>query len=204
MVSSVLRWLRTGWPLAGVFLTFFVGLVAGGFGTAVVAGMLGALAFGLAYLIQSSIRRRSWTLPAPPPRTPTQQAQFDARLMRAFAIGDLVIAITAVVVAVSHPRLWFPTGPGWTAVLLLGAALAITGAPHIWAIAERRANQRSLRWAWALAGAFGVAFGIAAAVIAIGNQRSHWVGSSTWTGALAVLAFMWLLGALGDLARARR
>ena len=180
------------------------GLVVGGFGTAVVAGMLGALAFGLAYLIQSSIRRRSWTLPGPPPRTPAQQAQFDARFMRVIAIGDLVIAMAFLVVAFSHPRLWFREPCGWTAVLLLSAALAITGAPHLWAAAERRATQRSLRWAWVLAGACGVAFGIAAAAIAIVNGRSHWVGGAPWTAAFAALAFLWLLGALGDLARARR
>ena len=73
MVSGAFRWLRTGWPLAGVFLSFVGGLVVGGFGTGVVAGMLGALAFGLAYLIQSSIRH--------PP--------FDARFMRVIAISDL-------------------------------------------------------------------------------------------------------------------
>ncbi len=204
MLSGVLRWLRTGWPLAGVFLTFVVGLVAGGFGTGVVTGMLGALAFGLAYLIQSSIRRRSWMLPPARPRTPPQQAQFDARFMRVIAIGDLVIAAAFIVVAFSHPRLWFRASHGWTAVLLLSAALAITGAPHLWAAAERRATQRSLRWAWTLAGACGVAFGIAAAAIATVNAQSHWVGGAPWTVALAALAFLWLLGALGDLVRARR
>ncbi len=83
-------------------------------------------------------------------------------------------------------------------------AVGITSALHLWAIAELRATQRTLRWAWALAGAFDVTFGAAAATIAITNERSHWIGGSIWTVALVGLALLWLLGATSDLVRARR
>jgi hypothetical protein len=196
--------IRTGWPLAGVVLTFAVGLLFAGFGGAAVAGLLSVLVFGPAYLIQSSIRRRSWALPPTPPKSPVEKAQSDALFMRVMAIADVVIAIAGVVVAASSLRQWLPDGRPSTAVLLLGAALAVTSAPTLWAMAERRVTGRSLRWAWALAGACGVAFGITAAIIGVGNQRNHWIGGSAWTVALAALALLWLVGALGDLARVRR
>jgi len=166
--------------------------------------MLGVVGFGLAYLVQSSIRRRSWTLPAPPSKSPVKQAQSDARFMRVGAVAELVIAFAAVVAAVGRGHWHWLPGHGWTAFLLLNAALGIAGAPHLWAIAERRATQRTLRWAWALSGAFDAVFGVAAAAIAITNQRSHWIGGWLWTVVLAALALLWLLGAPSDLARARR
>jgi hypothetical protein len=48
--------------------------------------------------------------------------------------------------------------------------------------------QRKLRWAWALTGALDLGFGVAAATIAITNERSHLIGASIWTVALAALA----------------
>jgi hypothetical protein len=131
-------------------------------------------------------------------------AQFDARFLRVVAVADLFIAIAAVVVVVVRRGQWLPEGHDWTVVALLAAALGLSGAPHLWVMAERRATQGTLRWAWALAGAFDVVFGAAAVTIAITNQRSHWIGGSIWTVALAAFALFWLLGAPGHLVRARR
>ena len=58
--------------------------------------------------------------------------------------------------------------------------------------------------AWTLAGVFDVVSGVAAATVAVTNQRSLWIGGSIWTAALAGLALLWLLGGSSDLIRARR
>jgi hypothetical protein len=203
MGSPALRGLRSSWPLVGVLLTFLVGLAVAGFGWGVVGGMLSILVFGPAYLIQNSVRRRRGTLPPPPTETPEEKAQADARFLRFSAISSLAIAVVAIsVVAVGRGN-WLP-GSGWTGVLLLGAAFGITSAPHTWAIAELRETKRSLRWAWALSALCDLLFGVAAATIAVTNQRSHWIGGSTWTVGLAAAALLWLLGAPGDVARVRR
>jgi hypothetical protein len=182
---------------------FVVGLALAGIGGAVVGGLLSILVFGPAYLVQNSVRRRRGTLPLLPPKTPAEKAQSDARVLRVSAIAQLASAVVALVVVAVGRGNWV-SGSGWTAVLLLGAASGITSAPHLWAMAERRETQRSLRWAWALAGVCDVVFGIAAATIAITNQRSHWIGGSTWTVVLAAAALPWLLGAPSEIARARR
>jgi hypothetical protein len=202
MDARAMQRLRSGWPLAGVLLSLLVGVAVAGVGGGSLGGMLSILAFGPAYLIQNSVRRRRGTFRMPPPKSAAEKAQSDARFLRLFAITDLVIAITCVAVVVGRAH-WLP-GRGGTAVLLLGAALGIASAPYLWGIAELRATQRMLRWTWALAGAFDVVFGAAAATIAITNHRNHWLGGSFWTLALAALALLWLLGAPGVLARARR
>lgn len=200
-VSAVQR-LRSGWPLAGVFLSFVVGLAVAGVGGGAVGGMLSILVFGPAYLIQNSVRRRRGTLPTPPPKSPAEQAQSDALFLRVSAVTQLAIAIAVAVVVVVGRGQWLP-GRNWTALLLLGAAFGVTSAPYLWAIAEHRATQRTLRWAWGLSGALDVVFGVAAATIAITNQRSHWIGGVTWSMAFAALALLWLLGSMGHLVRAR-
>ncbi len=203
MGSPVLRQFRSSWPLVGVVLTFLVGLAVAGLGGGVVGGMLSILVFGPAHLIQNGVRLRRGTLPPPPTKTPEEKAQADARVLRIGAVSQLVIAVVAIsVVAVGRGN-WLP-GSGWTAVLLLGAAFGVTSAPHTWAIAELRQTKRSLRWAWALSALCDIVFGVAAATIAVTNQRSHWIGGSTWTVGLAAAALLWLLGAPGDVARARR
>lgn len=203
MGSPVLRQFRSSWPLVGVVLTFLVGLGVAGLGWGVVGGMLSILVFGPAYLIQNGVRRRRGTLPPPPTKTPEEKAQADARSLRIGAVSQLIVAVVAVsVVAVGRGK-WLP-GSSWTAVLLLGAAFGVTSAPHTWAIAELRETKRSLRWAWALSALCDVVFGVAAATIAVTNQRSHWIGGSAWTVGLAAAALLWLLGVPGDLARARR
>jgi len=203
MGSPALQRFRSSWPLVGVILTFLVGLAIAGLGGGVVGGMLSILVLGPAYLIQNSVRRRRGTLAPPPTKTPEEKAHADARFLRIGAISQLVIAVVAIsVVAVGRGN-WLP-GSGWTAVLLLGAAFGITSAPHTWAIAELRDKQRSLRWAWVLSALCDVVFGVAAATIAVTNQRNHWIGGSTWTVGLGAVAVLWLVGVPGDLARARR
>jgi len=165
-----------------------------------VAGMLSILVFGPAYLVQNAVRRRRGTLPPP---TSEEKARADVQFLRLSAVVQLAIAVAGLVVVAVGRGSWLP-GSGSTAWLLLCAALGMTGAPHSWAIAEQRETQRPLRWAWALAGVCDVVFGVAAATIAIVNQRSHWIGGSGWTVVLAAAALLWLLAAPGDLARARR
>jgi hypothetical protein len=127
----------------------------------------------------------------------------DARALRLYAISEVVIAIVVIlIVALGRPS--FPSDSGWAPLLLLAAAMGITGAPYIWAIAERTATGRSLRWAWALTGAFDIAFGLAAAAIAVTNQQSHWIDGPFWTIVFALAAALWLLGAPGMLSLARR
>jgi len=200
--AGAVQKLRSGWPFAGVLLTIAVGLAAAGVGAAVMVGMLSVLVFGPAYLIQNSIRRRRGTLPVPPPKTPAEKARSDARFMRASVVALLAYAVGALVVVAVGRGGWLP-GRGWTAVLLLGAAFGISGAPHMWAIAELLARQRMLRWAWAASAVLDLAFGTAATIIAITNERDHWIGSSIWTVALGALALMWLIGVPGALVRAR-
>ena len=185
-----------------MLLSFVVGFAIAGVGGGAVGGMLSFLVLGSAYLFQNGVRRRRGTLPAPPPRSPTEQAQSDALFLRIGAATDLLISAVAVVVLVGRGQ-WFP-GRGWTALLLLGAACGLASAPYLWAIAELRATERTLRWAWGLSGALDVVFGAAAATIAITNLRSHWLGGATWSVAIAALAFMWLLGAVNPLTRAAR
>lgn len=192
--------LRHSWPLIGFLLAFLIGLAVGGLGGGAVVGALAALAFGSAYLVQNAIRRRRGT---PLPQTPAEKARSDVRFLRFTAIQQLVIAAIAIAAAAAGGGRWLP-GSGGTAWLLVIAAISIAGAPHTWALAERRAAQRSVRWAWALSGAFDLAFGLAAVAIAITNRQSHWLGGSLWTIGLAALGALLLLGAPGDLARARR
>jgi hypothetical protein len=191
---------REIWPLVGVMGTFLVTLAFAGAGAALGAAMLSVLAFGPAYLIQNGVRRLRGTFPPPPTKTPAERAQSDARFLRAAALAQLVSAVVAIVVLFAGRGSWLP-GRGWTAWLVLVAAFGVMGAPHSWAIAERRATQRYLRWAWALAGSCDLAFGLAAATAAIGNAHGHWIGGSLWTIGLALLALFLLLGAPGDLAR---
>ena len=113
------------------------------------------------------------------------------------------MAIAAVVAAASGRGQWLPVHDG-TLILLLFAASLTTSAPHLWAMAARRERQPTLTWASALAGALDIIFGLAAATIAITNQRSHWIGGSIWTIALAAVALLWLLSAPGNLVRTRR
>jgi hypothetical protein len=201
MSANAVQRLRSGWPLAGVFLSFLVGLAIAGMGGAVLGATLSSLIFGPAYLIQNGVRRRRGTFPVQPPKSPIERAQSDALLLRAGAVVDLAIAIAAIVVLVSRWQ-WLP-GRGGTALLLVIAALGIRSAPYCWALAEHRATQRTLHWAWGVAGALDVVFGATAATLAITNLRSHWIGGSTWTIALAALALLWLLSAPSLLARAR-
>jgi hypothetical protein len=140
MAAAASRGLRSAWPPAGVILCFVVGFVLAGFGAGLASGILSILVFGPAYLIQNSIRRRRGTLPLPPAKTPAERAESDAAFLRLMAIALLVLAIAEAALALADPRQWLP-GRGWTAVLLLGAACGITSAPHLWAIAERRARQ---------------------------------------------------------------
>jgi len=141
--------------------------------------MLSILFFGPAYLIQNRVRRRRDALALPPAKSPAEKAQSDARFLRGAAITEVVVAITFTALAAGRVH-WLP-GRAGTMVLILGAALGITSAPYLWAIAELRATQRTLRWAWALSGALDVGFGAAAATIAATNERSHWIGGSIWT-----------------------
>jgi multisubunit Na+/H+ antiporter MnhB subunit len=202
MASAWIRRLRYRWPLIGVVMTFLIGLAIGGIGVGVLTGMLSIPGFGLGYLIQNGTRRRRGTLAAPSTQTPEEKAQSDARFLRIAAIFQVVMALVGVVVVAVGRGSYLP-GKGFTAWLLLIAALGITGAPHTWAVAERRASQRSLRWAWALSGVLGLALGLASLAIAVTNQRSHWIGGTAWTLVFAMISALWLLGAPGDLARAR-
>jgi hypothetical protein len=184
-----------------VLLSSVVGLAFGGVGGAVVGGFLSVLFFGPAYLLQNSIRRRRGGDPAP--RSPTEQARSDARVLRAMAFGQVVLAAAFLVAAFVDREGWLP-GTGGTAFLVLIAALAITGAPHSWATAELRETQRMLRWAWGLAGALELLFGLTAIGIAVTNQRSSWIGGAKWTATFAAVGLLWLLAGMGDLVRARR
>jgi hypothetical protein len=163
---------------------------------------VGTLIFGPAYLIQNQIRRRRGTFVAATPKTVAEKASSDARFLRVAAIAELVIAAGAVAVALTDPGVWLPSS-GWTPVFLLAAAFSVSSAPYLWALAAWRAHQRACRWAWTLTGGLDVVFGVAAVVIAITNQRSHWIGGGGWTVSLVVLGALWLVGAPGSLLRAR-
>jgi hypothetical protein len=187
--------LRYQWPLAGVLLTFLIGVAVAGHGGGVVSGMLSILVFGPAYLFQNRVRRRRGTLPVQPAETPQEKAEADARFLRLTAVSQVIIAVILVAAVAAGRGSWL-SGAGWTAWLLLSAAFGISSAPRTLAIGELRATGRSLRWARALSGALELVFGIAAAVVGVTNERSHWVGSSRWTIAFLVAAGVWLLGAL--------
>ena len=131
-----------------------------------------------------------------------EKARSDALFLRGAAITERGAAIAFVALIAGRVH-WLPGG-AWMPVPPVGAALGIVSAPYLWALAELRATKRTLRWAWALSGALDLGFGIAAAAIAVTNERSQWVGGSFWTVALAVLALTWLLGVPGAFARARR
>ena len=142
MSVDPVRWLNAGGPLAGVVVAFFGGLaVAGPWESATVA-LLSVLVFGPAYLIQNTVHGRRGTIPPPTPKTPAEAARSDARVLRAGAVGDFAIAVAAVVLA-AVGGVWFQ-GSGWTAVLLITAALGLSRAPHLWALAELRENQRTV------------------------------------------------------------
>jgi hypothetical protein len=183
-------------------VAFLVGLAFAGLGGGTLAAAVGGVVFGLAYLIQNQIRRRRATFVAPPPKTPAEKARSDARLLRGMAICNLFAAATAVAVAATKGDQWlWPSG--WTPLMLMAAACGVTSAPHLWALAEWREYQKTNRAAWALAGVLDIFFGVAAAVIAITNLRSDWIGGAAWTLALAVLAALFLVGAPDHLRRTR-
>ena len=186
----------------GVVAALVAGVAVGGIGLGVLAATLSVLVFGPAYLVQNRIRRRRGTLPPPPAKSTAERATADAQFLRIAAVMQFVIAVVALPLALVGRGSFLP-GSGWTALLLLVAAFGMTETPYVWAIAEWRERQRSLRGAWVLKAAFDLLFGVAAAVGAGLNQHGHWIGGTAWTVVLGVLAVIWLLGAPGDIARAR-
>jgi hypothetical protein len=88
-------------------------------------------------------------------------------------------------------------------VLAVSAALSASSAPYLWGLSAWRDNGRTIRWAWLLAGALDLAFGLSAAVIAVTNQRNHWIGHTAWTVTFAAFAYLWLAGAVSNLRRLR-
>lgn len=200
MSASPPQWLRSSWPLASVIVAFLIGLTVAGVGGGVLAATFGTLVFGPAYLIQTRIRRRRGTL-VERPKTLAEEARANRQALRVGAISYGVIAVVALVMAVSRGH-WLP-GAGWTTVLSVSAALGASSAPYLWGLSAWRDNGRTIRWAWMLAGALDLAFGLSAAVVAVTNQRNHWIGRTAWTVAFAAFAYLWLVGAVSTLRRLR-
>jgi hypothetical protein len=159
--------------------------------------------FGPAYLLQNAIRRRRGTLPPPAAKTPAEQARAGARTLRAGALATLLTVPSMVVVAATddlNPL----AGAGLTPVLLIVAGLGASGAPYLWGLAEFTESGRSLRWAWALAGAIDLAFAVTALVVAATNLANAWVGGGGWTVAFALAGLCASISAAANLSRTRR
>jgi hypothetical protein len=202
VTTSTTQRLRAAWPLLAGAIVFLVGLAVAGLGGGVVGATLAMLVLGPAYLIQNHVRRRRGTLVVVP-KTQTEKDRSDARVLRVAALAGLPLAAGVLALFAAGGGHAGLEGSAWTAALLIYAAIAVFSAPYLWALAEWRATGRELRWAWGLAGAVELGTGVAALSSAAKNQRDNWIGGNLWTIGLALLGLFWLLGAAGNIQRAR-
>ena len=117
------------------------------------------------------------------------------------AVGYPILGAGQITLTFMAPG-WWVIPESWAPVFSLATACAISEAPFMWALADRRLGRRTT-WAWALAGGLDILFGVAAIVVAVTNLWSGWIGGGGWTAVLLVLGVLWLLGAPSNIRRAR-
>jgi hypothetical protein len=194
MRSVALHRIRSLWPFWIPALAFLVGL-AGGLAGGVLASTLTFLVVGPAYLVRQWWLRRTGRIPPPAPPTPAQQARF----LRLAAIVNALLAIGFLVAAVDGG--WLP-GRDWTAVLVVVAVCGLGGAPYLWAMAAEVEHGRAGPRAWAVAAASDLLVAVGLLGFTAANLWAGWLPGA-WTVALAVLGSMWVVMALGCVARLR-
>jgi hypothetical protein len=127
----------------------------------------------------------------------------DEHLLKAAAVGCLVLGIAGLVLGMTEVGPWV-RGSSWSVAYVIAAAAVISGVPKIWRLAEAQAEQRSSRLIWVLATGLHATAGVAATGAAIGNELDEWAGGVGWTVVLSLLAAYSLLNVLEDLAHMRR
>jgi hypothetical protein len=193
--------LKAAWPVIALAFAFTVGLVAGGFGIALLATTLGFLVVGPAYLIDRAIQRRRHPEQRPP-RDEGTQAREGARWLRAIVVYNLIACVCALVLAFARPADWLE-GPQWTVALLVFAGQGIASTLYIWAVADLRTTGRFRRRALAASSLVEVVVGSASAIVAVGNHVDGWLGGAAWTIGLAALAAFAFFSAVTCLHRLR-
>jgi hypothetical protein len=187
------------WPIITLAVVVLIGLVAGGVGGATIAGTLGFLVVGPAYLIERAVQRRRHPSP---PKDETARARDEARLVKSFVVLNLAVCLVALSQAFARPADWLE-GRRWTAGLLLLAGLGLSSSLHVFALADQHVTGRTRRWAWAATGIVDLAIALTAAVAALGNHVGQWLGGPGWTVGLALATGWCLLSAMTCLRRLR-
>ena len=187
------------WPIITLAVVVLIGLGAGGVGGATIAGTLGFLVVGPAYLIERAVQRRR---SPPPPQDEARKARDEARFVRAFVLLNLVVCLIVLSQAFVRPADWLE-GRRWTAGLLLLAGLGLSSSLHVLALADQRVTERTRRWAWAGTGVVDLTVALTAAVAALGNHVDQWVGGPGWTAGLALATGWCLLSGATCLGRLR-
>ena len=201
MAGTTARRLRSAWPLGCVIVSFLIGVAVDGGGGGVLAAALATLVFGPAYLFRNYLRGGRGPLVDSTPQSPVEKARVEARYLRIAAIAEIALAGAAVTAAATRSDIW-PSGKGWTALLVMAAAVSARSSPYLWALADWIADRRTNRWAWGLTGSLDIAFGGTTAILAAANHFTHWVGGSAWTAGLCVLAALLIFGAPPAIRRA--
>ncbi|HXV34545.1 MAG TPA: hypothetical protein VD769_11095 [Gaiellaceae bacterium] len=195
MRPTPLHHLRSVWPFWVSGLLFLIGLAVDGLGGGLIAATLSFLVVGPLYLARQWWLGRTGRIPPPAPPTPRQQAIF----LRLIVIVNAVVGIGFLVAAVDGG--WLP-GRDWTAALVVVAACSLGAAPYIWATAAEVEHGRASQRAWAVAAASDLLVAVGLLGFAAVNLWTVWLPWG-WSVALALVGAMWVVMALGCVARFR-
>jgi hypothetical protein len=195
------RRLHSAWPLGCVIVSFLIGFAVDGPGGAVLAAALATLVFGPAYLLRNYLRSRRAPIVESQPPSSGEKARIEARYLRIAAAAEIALGGAALAAAATGTDIW-PSGKGWTALLVMAAAISVRSSPYLWALADWIADGRTNRWAWALTGGLDIAFAGTATALAATNHATHWLGGSAWTAGLCGLAALLVFGAPPEIRRA--